>query len=90
MCPTCTDCTLTGLLISSVTHCTSWISSVTHCTSCRDAAQIPWGDAGADVICESTGVYTTIDKVINSYLEIPGHAVLTMTGPHVMASMQSQ
>ena len=29
----------------------------------RDAAQIPWGDAGADVICESTGVYTTIDKV---------------------------
>lgn len=30
---------------------------------CRDAAQIPWGDAGADVICESTGVYTTIDKV---------------------------
>ncbi|DBA88110.1 hypothetical protein WJX79_001267 [Trebouxia sp. C0005] len=27
-----------------------------------DASQIPWGDAGADVICESTGVYTTIDK----------------------------
>lgn len=31
--------------------------------SCRDAAQIPWGEAGADVICESTGVYTTVDKV---------------------------
>ena len=47
--------TLTGSLVA---HC--------HNLSCprRDAAQIPWGDAGADVICESTGVYTTIDKVI--------------------------
>lgn len=34
---------------------------------CRDASQIPWGEAGADVICESTGVYTTIDKV-SAYL----------------------
>ncbi|KAL3149021.1 hypothetical protein ABBQ32_001869 [Trebouxia sp. C0010 RCD-2024] len=30
--------------------------------SSMDAAQIPWGDAGADVICESTGVYTTVDQ----------------------------
>lgn len=44
--------------------------SVTPCMSCRDAAQIPWGDAGADVICESTGVYTTIDKVIDAEIYV--------------------
>ncbi len=39
------------------------VASATHHCACRDASQIPWGEAGADVICESTGVYTTIDKV---------------------------
>jgi 3'-phosphoadenosine 5'-phosphosulfate (PAPS) 3'-phosphatase len=39
------------------------VASATYDCVCRDASQIPWGDAGADVICESTGVYTTIDKV---------------------------
>lgn len=28
----------------------------------RDPASIPWGDAGSDIICESTGVFTTIEK----------------------------
>lgn len=31
-------------------------------TPCSDAGEIPWGDAGADYVCESTGVYTTTDK----------------------------
>lgn len=26
------------------------------------ATDIPWGQAGADTVCESTGVFTTIDK----------------------------
>jgi glyceraldehyde 3-phosphate dehydrogenase len=28
----------------------------------RNPADIPWGQAGADTVCESTGVFTTIDK----------------------------
>eukprot|EP00545_Synedropsis_sp_CCMP1620_P014027 CAMPEP_0119004614 /NCGR_PEP_ID=MMETSP1176-20130426/1232_1 /TAXON_ID=265551 /ORGANISM="Synedropsis recta cf, Strain CCMP1620" /LENGTH=320 /DNA_ID=CAMNT_0006956343 /DNA_START=100 /DNA_END=1059 /DNA_ORIENTATION=- len=28
----------------------------------RDPASIPWGDAGADTICESTGIFTTKEK----------------------------
>lgn len=28
----------------------------------KDPASIPWGDAGADYICESTGVFTAKDK----------------------------
>jgi len=28
----------------------------------RDPAQIPWGDAGADIVCESTGVFTKQEK----------------------------
>lgn len=28
----------------------------------KDPASIPWGDAGADYICESTGVFTGKDK----------------------------
>jgi hypothetical protein len=30
---------------------------------CRDPTQIPWGQVGADYVVESTGVFTTIDKV---------------------------
>jgi hypothetical protein len=29
---------------------------------CSDAGEIPWGNAGADFVCESTGVFTTVDK----------------------------
>eukprot|EP00934_Nitzschia_sp_Nitz4_P004386 Nitzschia sp. Nitz4//scaffold40_size135432//126285//127446//NITZ4_003271-RA/size135432-processed-gene-0.81-mRNA-1//-1//CDS//3329551300//4376//frame0 len=28
----------------------------------RDPASIPWGTVGADTVCESTGVFTTIEK----------------------------
>jgi glyceraldehyde 3-phosphate dehydrogenase len=28
----------------------------------KDPAQIPWGEAGADYVCESTGVFTTGEK----------------------------
>jgi glyceraldehyde 3-phosphate dehydrogenase len=28
-------------------------------TSCKDPSDIPWGNAGAEYICESTGVFTT-------------------------------
>jgi glyceraldehyde 3-phosphate dehydrogenase len=28
----------------------------------RDPTAIPWGEAGADVVCESTGIFTTTEK----------------------------
>merc|ERR1712151_1305199 len=28
----------------------------------RNPNEVPWGDSGADVVCESTGIFTTIDK----------------------------
>jgi len=28
----------------------------------RNANEVPWGSAGADVVCESTGLFTTIEK----------------------------
>jgi len=28
----------------------------------RDPSSIPWGENGADYVCESTGIFTTIDK----------------------------
>merc|ERR1719178_357875 len=28
----------------------------------RDPAAIPWGASGADIVCESTGIFTTIEK----------------------------
>ena len=34
--------------------------------SCRDPTEIPWGDIGADYVVESTGVFTTVDKVTPS------------------------
>jgi len=30
--------------------------------SCRNPEEIPWGEAGADTVCESTGVFTTTEK----------------------------
>jgi glyceraldehyde 3-phosphate dehydrogenase len=31
----------------------------------RKPADIPWGEAGADAVCESTGIFTTTEKVRN-------------------------
>merc|ERR1712151_306482 len=28
----------------------------------RNPNEVPWGDSGADVVCESTGIFTTIEK----------------------------
>jgi len=28
----------------------------------RDPTEVPWGASGADIVCESTGIFTTIDK----------------------------
>jgi glyceraldehyde 3-phosphate dehydrogenase len=30
--------------------------------SCVQPTEIPWGEVGADFVCESTGVFTTVDK----------------------------
>jgi len=30
--------------------------------ACRDPTEIPWGEAGADIVCESTGIFTSIEK----------------------------
>ena len=37
--------------------------------SFRDPSEIPWGDMGADYVVESTGVFTTIDKVSPALLK---------------------
>lgn len=34
------------------------------CFAEREGAKIPWGDCGADYICESTGAYTTKEKAM--------------------------
>ena len=31
--------------------------------TCRNPQEIPWGESGADVVVEATGVFTTKDKV---------------------------
>lgn len=28
----------------------------------KNPSEVPWGSAGADIVCESTGIFTTIDK----------------------------
>jgi glyceraldehyde 3-phosphate dehydrogenase len=28
----------------------------------READKVPWGEAGCDIVCESTGIFTTIEK----------------------------
>jgi len=28
----------------------------------RTPSEVPWGEAGADIVCESTGIFTTIEK----------------------------
>lgn len=33
-----------------------------HTSERSDAGEIPWGNAGADFVCESTGVFTTVDQ----------------------------
>lgn len=34
----------------------------------RDPKNIPWGKVGADIVVESTGVFTTLEKAGVSYL----------------------
>jgi len=30
--------------------------------ACRNPEEVPWGETGADIICESTGIFTVIEK----------------------------
>jgi len=30
--------------------------------ACRNPDEVPWGESGANIVCESTGIFTTIDK----------------------------
>merc|ERR1712194_656619 len=30
--------------------------------ACRNPEEVPWGPEGADIICESTGIFTVIEK----------------------------
>jgi hypothetical protein len=43
-------------------HFSCCIAAAAVCSR-RDPTQIPWGQVGADYVVESTGVFTTIDKV---------------------------
>lgn len=38
------------------------ISEVVKVYNAKDPAEIGWGAAGADYVCESTGVFTSTDK----------------------------
>jgi len=31
-------------------------------SACRNPNEVPWGAEGADIICESTGIFTVIEK----------------------------
>jgi len=31
-------------------------------TACRNPDEVPWGEKGAEIVCESTGIFTTIEK----------------------------
>jgi hypothetical protein len=41
---------------------------VPHAPPCRDPSQIPWGQVGADYVVESTGVFTTVEKVSSLFV----------------------
>lgn len=38
-------------------------NSSNYSCNCRNPQEIPWGSAGADIVVECTGVFTTKDKV---------------------------
>lgn len=38
------------------------LTALTHLVSRRDPTNIKWGEAGAQYVVESTGVFTTIEK----------------------------
>merc|ERR1711907_724357 len=39
-----------------------WIPRHIKFFAVRNAEEVPWAEAGADVVCESTGIFTTIEK----------------------------
>ena len=44
--------------------------------ACMNAKDIPWGEAGADYVCESTGIFTEKDKA-SVHLEAGAKKVLS-------------
>lgn len=59
-------CCIVAALSLSTRHLLS--QPILICTFCsphvsRDPSQIPWGQVGADYVVESTGVFTTVEKV---------------------------
>jgi hypothetical protein len=76
---------LTVLLLRASPAAVAAAAAVAHP---RDPSQIPWGEVGADYVVESTGVFTTVDKVravrcfavrggVSNSLSVPG-----AIGPH--------
>ena len=49
-------------------------------SQCRDPADIPWGSHGADVVCESTGFFTTLEAA-NKHLEGGAKKVVVSSPP---------
>lgn len=55
----------------------------------RDPSNIKWGDAGAEYVVESTGVFTTMDKAGVSIPHTEGIPLLLPVGDIAMYNVQS-